>query len=534
MRNEDLDKLFRDGLKDEAPAFREEAWDKMAGTLDAADGTDVDDLFRDGLRNAGWSFREQAWSGAEALIRGMGRALWWKRGLYGGAGVIAIAGTLFLLNPDQDAPSGEDTRNSFPVEQELNINNSLDEDHVFGSETPLVEDTDAGNEDPEIADHPDGGSELVEIRSDQQKEPPVVDGRNTDMVDQAPVDEIARAYDSQGGGVSTGGETEERGQDQNFGQGDAAASGNLDRSNDTGTTSANSSTSETEIQLEQAGAETAHKEDDHDLVISQTEEDPSISTDSDSADKNNEERMLGETSSSGESEDNQAQESTVVVPEEHNSVNPPALGWFDQDHRNHAFSIELGPMAMPSYPDDFGHSSWKLNPSLGFRYSYLIEPRMTINTGLTYFRRSGMDRRLIYKDTLYSFGVIYKEEIEEVLHIHYLQIPLSVAVQVHPGHYIEMGAYVAMGLNMRSHSVDTLTYTNGTVLHDEWESNEWNTSYRKWDGGLMLAYRYRFGENWAILLRGQYGIIDQTVGQHFEYQSKDRNAYIMLLLEYRL
>jgi hypothetical protein len=547
MRNEDLDKIFREHLKGEAPEFRQEAWDKMSSTLDAYEGSDVDKLFHGGLRNAGWSFREQAWLGAEALIKSMGRALWWKRGLYGGMGVLTIAGTLFLLNPDQDAPSGEDTGNSFPVSEELNVPRSESEQVEFIAEEDAVNEAAEleAAEEVLIADKESTSraetDPIVEEKAQDENFLASGDTETSDSPDgpgsvSSEEDHISAGLPEDGSAVvieediysGSEGNTEEGIPAEVLATADADSEGEdpllTDKADDAGEKA--SGTDEIEdVEMAEAPLNTSETEGHQEVPdedVSETAKSEEAAESEDPSGKS--EAQLDENTGSLITSDEEMESAAAA----------PALGWFDQDRRNHYLGLELGAAFMTSYPDDFERNYWMVNPTLGIRYSYLLDPRLTFNTGISYYRRTGMDRKLVYTDTLYDFGVIYKEEIEEVMHIHYLQIPVSFAVQVHPGHYVELGAYAAYGINMKSHSVDTLTHINGTVLSNEWDSNEWNYSYQKWDAGILLAYRYRFHQNWAILLRGQYGFIDQTLGQHFEYQSKDRNSYIMLLLEYRL
>ena len=607
-----MDKLFREGFRDESPGFNEAAWEKMASALDAHEGVDVDNVFSSGLKGTGYSFREIGLGRSRNLNQGRAsRGLWLKNGLYGGLGILTIAGALFMLNPDEEVLTEENQQSSPVLIQEDNVESRANsngvettitgEDEVGMAAEQLSNDqttdqasTEKTTED-NLASSPIDGTEDGENSRSEELQPSTVLAGTSDELETEEGIETAEKGDPE---VQTPGANQEtassssmetEGTNETLDSGtqgneyvDESDTGEIDHSTtpengvspaedngsdamastkddeiDPSTTVANESTNpdlDSESTVENSmDAEVVSSEDDasNDGAGNEENDDPMVAAtgnDSDDLESSGldeetvEQHSKDELESNVQDSDSQNQEanpSEQAVTEESNEASVAAaaaapLGWFEQDRKNHYFGLETGIVSMKSYSNDFEESIWKFNPTIGFKYAYLLEPKVTFNTGINYFKRSGMGRTLMYLDTLYSFGVIYKEEVVEVQDIHYLQVPLSVAVQVALGHYVEMGGFVAYGIVMQSNNSDTRTYTSGEVTYESWESNEWNGSYNRWDAGLLLGYRYRFTNSWALSLRGQYGIVDQTHGGHFIYQSKDRNAYLLLLLEYRL
>ncbi|PCJ85984.1 MAG: hypothetical protein COA57_06865 [Flavobacteriales bacterium] len=183
-----------------------------------------------------------------------------------------------------------------------------------------------------------------------------------------------------------------------------------------------------------------------------------------------------------------------------------------------------------------GTESTEANPviggQIGLRYSYRINDLFSMDAGLMYHLRGGLNVQT--SAVQQSMETPSKSTIisTKTLYLQYLDIPLYFNYRSNR-HNILLGMQYSQLLGAID-EIQTSIEENAQLISESTET-KWrkNDSFNAYDLGLMAGYEYVLNEQFNIGIYGNYGLFDVTSDKQLGIFQKDTNRQIRLMLEYK-
>lgn len=154
-----------------------------------------------------------------------------------------------------------------------------------------------------------------------------------------------------------------------------------------------------------------------------------------------------------------------------------------------------------------GSRGWTPSYFGGGFVNYALNSTWSLESGLTYSRRSSYGDDEQSSTVTYGFGSTRIDMNVKSTWVDYFELPLSVRYTM-GDHSMEAGAYAAYKL----YGVSRVTRTTesqdeGTSTETYWaqDQNDHNTT---WDYGVRVGYAYRITDRWRITASGVVGMTD--------------------------
>ena len=213
----------------------------------------------------------------------------------------------------------------------------------------------------------------------------------------------------------------------------------------------------------------------------------------------------------------------------------PAAPWRSFKPLNWYYAVSVGV--------DLGMSQSCLTPAphFGFRVTRLLNPLISVYSGLNYLQRAQISESLHYTDTVYSFGMELHEREVQPLRIHFLEVPLLFAWQFAPGQYLHVGgsasyAFTQEVIEITRRWAAENASLSGPERMDEQQMYGLLPGLAQWDVNLKVGYGIKFNPQWGAQLSGTIGMRDITDGAVFKASTDhmNRNVWIQGSIQYQL
>jgi len=183
-------------------------------------------------------------------------------------------------------------------------------------------------------------------------------------------------------------------------------------------------------------------------------------------------------------------------------------------------------------------SAISLTPHVGFRVARLINPLVSVNSGISYLQRARINEALCYTDTVYLFGMEFQQREAHPVRMHFVEIPLFVSWQFAPGQFAQFGASASFAvLHEVEEVVQSYAAENTTGAHSSSVLRGNMNELASWDASVVLGYAVRFNHRWGAEIGSTWGLRDMTQDEHFQGSrsgTPNRNLWIHTKVSYQL
>jgi ribosomal protein L21 len=169
----------------------------------------------------------------------------------------------------------------------------------------------------------------------------------------------------------------------------------------------------------------------------------------------------------------------------------------------------------------------------GLEYRYYFSPTYSIRSGLSFAEHSDVNCLRIASEKVYDFGSTIVTEHVKTKNFQFLEIPLTLGINLAPNFSVNAGGYAAFMVNMEN-EITTVTETALDVSHSVTNQSGYTNAYSNWDAGFKAGVTYRITNRFLLGAEGTFGLIDQTKNEYFLQDSFDRNIQARFYIGYKL
>ncbi len=169
----------------------------------------------------------------------------------------------------------------------------------------------------------------------------------------------------------------------------------------------------------------------------------------------------------------------------------------------------------------------------GLEYRYYFSPTYSIRSGLSFAEHSDVNCLRIASEKVYDFGSTIVTEHVKTKNFQFLEIPLTLGINLAPNFSVNAGGYAAFMVNMEN-EITTVTETALDVTHSVSNQSGYTNAYSNWDAGFKAGVTYRITNRFLLGAEGTFGLIDQTKNEYFLQDSFDRNIQARFYIGYKL
>lgn len=201
-------------------------------------------------------------------------------------------------------------------------------------------------------------------------------------------------------------------------------------------------------------------------------------------------------------------------------------------NKRHALAPALGNTFNRGFSNNAGIFGHNILNSIGLEYTYQLNEKMLIGSGLFYKSKSGNGLNHNYNEQQYGFGRTVTETEINVNSLHYIEIPLFIDFQFGHKHHVNAGASFGYLTGVRNRVGETKTETlEGTQTNftTEWGMKEYFNSV---DIGLKIGYEYEVTKNVKAGVNAQFGLLDATDNVKWQSSEKFNNQEVQFTLRY--
>lgn len=200
----------------------------------------------------------------------------------------------------------------------------------------------------------------------------------------------------------------------------------------------------------------------------------------------------------------------------------------------HEFILLAGTNASFPYASSLTESnSPAFSYMAGLEYRYYFSPTYSIRSGLTFAEHANVNCLRIASEKVYDFGSTIVTEHVKTKNFQFLEIPLTLGINLAPNFSINAGGYTAFMVNM-DNEITTVTETALDVSHSVTNQSGYTNAYSNWDAGFKAGVTYRITNRFMLGAEGTFGLIDQTKNEYFLQDSFDRNIQARFYIGYKL
>jgi hypothetical protein len=179
-------------------------------------------------------------------------------------------------------------------------------------------------------------------------------------------------------------------------------------------------------------------------------------------------------------------------------------------------------------------AAFTVSPVIGLKYTLGYKSRLSLNSGLLYAPRQGLNSKRSYESYRYGFGSIRQAYTVAYNSLHYLEVPLYIRWRISGIHHVTFGGSFSYQLfTIKRVSMLEETLYQAPVTREELKIGQ-DKSFTTSDVSILFGYEHYLGKRLGMAVRLEYGLSDLTSNARFHTAITDNNIRGLLLLEYAL
>jgi hypothetical protein len=201
--------------------------------------------------------------------------------------------------------------------------------------------------------------------------------------------------------------------------------------------------------------------------------------------------------------------------------------------KKHHFGVIAGWQSSASFgtAEEKKISHW---PTFGMKYTYAINSRFSLKSGLLLENRSALYLAKSFTSTQFGFGRNEETVSLQPQSAHYLAVPLQLGFRFHKRHSVALGVNAAYLLNVRAALETQRTNDFGTISETTETAWGYRQGFQRMDGGLLLGYQYQFRPQMGLMLEAYQGFQDITDNVFWEVDRADLQRQVRVKVYWNL
>lgn len=202
-------------------------------------------------------------------------------------------------------------------------------------------------------------------------------------------------------------------------------------------------------------------------------------------------------------------------------------------NKRHGLAVLIGNTFNYGFSNNSGIFGNNLLNNIGVEYSYQLNDKIVLGSGLFYKSKTGNGLSLDFHEEKYGFGKTVTQTNIEVNSFHYLEIPLYADFVFNQKHHVNGGVSFGYLMGVRNTITENTTETLAGTENET--STQWGMKddFQSVDIGLKLGYEYEVSKKLKAGINAQFGLMDVTNNDTWNNSEKFHNQELQITLKYK-